>query len=131
MQATMAQLFGNNIIAVDTTHGMNQYNYDLTTLMVVDEFSNGFPVAYMFPNRKNTCIFQHFFRSIKEKVGNITAKTFMSDMDDTFYNAWVSVMGGATYTLYCSWHVDRAWQKNRSIYLFDRDRTYNTWWKLK
>ncbi|XP_045462465.1 uncharacterized protein LOC123672400 [Harmonia axyridis] len=40
----------------------------------------------------------------------------MSDMAECFFNGWLEVMGegNASYPqhLFCSWHVDRAWQSN-------------------
>lgn len=36
----------------------------------------------------------------------------MSDDCDAYYNAWRQVMGESAKRLLCSWHVDRAWQRN-------------------
>lgn len=41
----------------------------------------------------------------------------MSDLATAYFNAWMLVMGGGndggvTQHLFCSWHVDRAWQSN-------------------
>jgi hypothetical protein len=33
-------MFGNNILVVDGTHGLKGYDFELTTLMVIDEFWN-------------------------------------------------------------------------------------------
>nr|CAI5858871.1 unnamed protein product [Callosobruchus analis] len=49
---------------------------------------------------------------IKEKVGEIKAKVFMSDIAPAFYNAWCITMGPVQYRLLCAWHVDRCWQIN-------------------
>lgn len=108
----MLTTFGQNIIAIDSTHGLNQYDFELTTIMVVDDYGEGFAVAYMFTNRKDTFVNNIFFDVIKSKVGILKTKTFMSDMSEVFYNAWNCVMGRAEHQLYCSWHVDRAWQTN-------------------
>jgi len=37
-------------VALDSTHGTNAYDYQLTTLMVVDEHGEGFPAAFCFSN---------------------------------------------------------------------------------
>ncbi|KAJ8938919.1 hypothetical protein NQ314_011295 [Rhamnusium bicolor] len=42
-QQHMLVKYGNNIIAVDGTYGLNNYDFKLTTLMVVDNFNEGFP----------------------------------------------------------------------------------------
>lgn len=36
----------------------------------------------------------------------------MSDLAETYYNAWVEVMGAFPCRLFCSWHIDNTWQKN-------------------
>lgn len=110
-QQVMLKKFGQNIIAIDSTHGINNYDFELTTLVVVDEFREGFPVACMFSNRKDTMIMEIFFDALKTKVGVVQCKVFMTDITTIFYNAWAKVMG-PTIHLFCSWHVDQAWQKN-------------------
>jgi len=45
----MLQRFGtysNSKICIDSTHCTNKYGLHLTTIVVVDEFGNGFPCAY-------------------------------------------------------------------------------------
>lgn len=111
-QKHMLISFGSNVIATDSTHGLNGYDFELTTVMVVDEFGEGFPIAFMFTNRKDTFVHTFFFKRIKEEVGGIETKTFMSDITSVFYSAWISTMGHAKHQLYCSWHIDRAWQSN-------------------
>ncbi|KAH1021695.1 hypothetical protein HUJ04_011178 [Dendroctonus ponderosae] len=86
--------FGNNIVAIDGTHGI--------------------PVAFMFSNRKDIYIYELFFRVIRLNLGLISSKIFMTDIVSTFYNAWCSAMSPVNQQLFCSWHIDRAWQQNLS-----------------
>lgn len=66
VQRSLLQQFGSNIIAIDSTHGLNNYDFELTTLMIVDEFNEGFPVAFMFSNKKDTFInYIYIFQYIK------------------------------------------------------------------
>ena len=58
-----------SIITVDGTHGLNAYDFEMTTLMVINKFHHGFPVATMFSNRKDTIIQTIFFTYIKDTVG--------------------------------------------------------------
>lgn len=111
-QSEMLKKFGGNIVCVDSTHGLNSYDFEMTTVLVIDEFYEGFPVATMFSNRKDTHIHEIFFGKIKERTGQIEANVFMTDITNIFYSAWVSTMGAVPHQLYCSWHVDRAWQQN-------------------
>ena len=46
IQRRMLQRFGSDRICVDSTHGMTGYDFELTTLLVVDEYDEGFPVAF-------------------------------------------------------------------------------------
>ncbi|GFR32135.1 c2H2-type domain-containing protein [Trichonephila clavata] len=48
-QEKLLELYGKNCIMIDSTHGTNQYNFQLTTLMVHDE------------NHEGLCPLQHFF----------------------------------------------------------------------
>jgi hypothetical protein len=85
-QKLMLNDFGNNIICVDTTHGTNAYDFNLTTLLIVDEFGAGCPVAYLFSNRIDAGALKLFFLSIKNKVGDVKANVFMSDDAPALYN---------------------------------------------
>ncbi|KAJ8932511.1 hypothetical protein NQ314_014603 [Rhamnusium bicolor] len=111
-QKVMLEEFGSNIIAIDGTHGLNGYDFELTTVMVIDEYKQGFPVVLCFATKKDTLIYSILFEKIKLIVGRIVPNTFMSDLAETFYNAWFQVMGPVENQLFYSWHVDRAWQSN-------------------
>lgn len=56
-------------ITIDSTHGLNGYDFEMTTIMVLDEFHHGFPVAEMFSNRNDTTVQSIFFRAVREAVG--------------------------------------------------------------
>lgn len=110
-QLEMIQKFGYEKICVDSTHGTTEYDLLLTTLVVVDEYGNGFPCCFCFTKKKDTKTWITFFTKVKERTGNINTKVFMSDDDPAFYNAWCNVMGNAEHKLLCSWHVDHSWRK--------------------
>ncbi|CAH1236533.1 unnamed protein product [Diabrotica balteata] len=113
VQENIVQKFGNSVIAIDSTHGLNMYDFELTTLMVMDEFGEGFPAACMFSNRIDTVVHEIFFEHIRERCGVLNPKVFMSDITNVYYNAWYNVMGGEVPNrLFCSWHIDRAWRTN-------------------
>ncbi|KAJ8929042.1 hypothetical protein NQ314_018311 [Rhamnusium bicolor] len=110
-QEYMLKTFGKNTVCVDSTHGLNGYDFELTTVMIIDEFGEGFPGACMFTNRKDT-LHEFFFEQIQLKTGIIFTNTFMSDITSVFYNAWEKVMAPAKNQLFCSWHIDHAWRAN-------------------
>lgn len=109
-QKIVLQNYGSNIIAIDSVHDLKPYYFYLTTLIVLDSHNEGFPAACMFSNRQDTYIFEIFFSMIKKEVGVISCYTFMSDITDMFYNAWVKIMDIPTNRLFSSWHVDHTWQ---------------------
>ena len=106
--------FGMNSVAcLDSTHGTNQYGFNLVTLMVVDDFGEGNPVAFMLSTKEDVSALSAFFTAIKARLPtdcSYTASHIMTDDAGQYYNAWVSVFGPVEKKL-CVWHVDRAWRK--------------------
>jgi len=108
-------------IALDSTHGTNEYNFQLTTLLVIDDHGEGFPAAFCYSNTVTETSMSAFLSVCKE-----TADTDLSDVilmtDDTevYANAWTCVMGRPAQRLLCTWHVDRAWRRNLSRVKGDR-----------
>lgn len=51
-QQEMLLKFGSKAICIDSTHNTNEYELHLTTIVVIDEFGNGFPAAYYFSKKK-------------------------------------------------------------------------------
>ena len=62
----------------------------------------------MYSTNEDTISYVKFFNAVKDRVGIIRAKCFMSDMAHAMFVAWNQVMPSVTYRLYCSWHVGRA-----------------------
>lgn len=111
-QASMMLQFGTDKICIDGTHGTNEYNIQLYTIVAIDEFGNGCPVSYCLSNRADVTIFQIYFDCIRKAIGKIDADTFMSDDAPAFYNAWKIVMGEVPHRIICTWHVDKNWREN-------------------
>lgn len=111
-QGEMLKKFGNGgIVCMDATHGTNPYDFKLVSILVVDDFGEGFPVAYLFTNREDYVVLKYFVVAVKKAVGTIKAASFMSDDAEQYFAAWSSVMESVnTKKLLCMWHVDRAWR---------------------
>lgn len=92
-QTEILKDFGSDIICVDGTHGTNCYDFELHTVLVVDELREGFPCAFLISNRSDQEVFSLFFSEIQKQVGLIKCNTFMSDMADAYFNAWIQIMG--------------------------------------
>ncbi|GFU11775.1 uncharacterized protein TNCV_4969661 [Trichonephila clavipes] len=100
-------------ICIDGTHGTNGYDFELITLLILDDMRQGFPCSFFISNRTDHFVLEIFFAKIKEKVGEICPTFFISDMAESFFNAWCNTFQSKPkHRLSCTWHVDRAWRKN-------------------
>ena len=109
----MAEFGNNRIVCLDSTHGTNQYDFNLVTVLVVDDFGEGNPVGFLVCNRENELALTLFFQAIKTHLPSgmeYSASHVMTDNAAQYYNAWVAVFG-TSVKLLCTWHVDRAWRK--------------------
>ncbi|GFT02808.1 uncharacterized protein TNCV_466331 [Trichonephila clavipes] len=98
-QLELLEIYGKNIIMMDSTHGTNQYGYLLATVMVCDDNQEGLPVAICYSNRVCSIIFEPFFQEIRNRLTHLQPKVFMSDDDPAFWNAWQRVFGDVKYNL--------------------------------
>ena len=65
---------------MDSTHETNGYDFTLITLMIIDEYGEGFPVAWCISNREDQPLLLQFYGAIKNRVGPLSPKWFMSDL---------------------------------------------------
>ncbi|GFT59269.1 uncharacterized protein TNCV_3892121 [Trichonephila clavipes] len=112
-QLELLEIYGKNIIMMDSTHDTNQYGYLLTTVMVCDDNHEGLPVAICYSNRVCSNILEPCFEEIRNRLTHLQPKVFMSD-NPAFWNTWKRVFGDVKYNLLCSWHVSRSWNRNLS-----------------
>lgn len=92
-QAEILKKYGHDIICIDGTHGTNNYDFELHTLMVVDELREGFPCSFFISNRSDQRILNIFFMEVRNKIGPISCRIFMSDMAEGYFNSWLHIMG--------------------------------------
>lgn len=120
LQHDLLLLYGNNIVCMDATHGTNMYDFYLITVLVVDSHGEGLPVAWLISNHEDTTHITVFLQALKDGVGQVHPKVFMSDDADQYFNSWCSVFGrDGVKKLLCAWHVDRAWRKNLNMHVKD------------
>ena len=113
LQADIMKRLGNGrVICVDGTHGTNGYDFTLITVIVIDEYGEGFPVAWCISNREDQFLLINFFNALRQRVGDICPAWFMSDLAEQFYTAWVASFNNKPHKLVCIWHLDRAWREN-------------------
>jgi hypothetical protein len=114
-QGEIFKKFGNNIVCMDSTHGTNAYNFLLSTILIIDDKSEGFPVCFIISNKQDHITLHFALTKIKEQGFDTEVKVFMSDIDNSFYNAWCKTFKTPEYRLWCTWHVDQAWRKNLKL----------------
>lgn len=117
-QRDVMKSFAGKVICIDATHSTNSYDFLLITVLVLDEFGEGVPVAWAISDKEDEKSPTVFFNSLK-KIGPISPPTyFMSDDAHQYWNAWKSVFGeNASKKLLCRWHVDRAWRKSLQMHI--------------
>ena len=109
----MMTKFGNGrVVCIDGTHGTNGYDFTLITVVVIDEYGEGFPVAWCISNREDQLLLITFFTALQKRVGDVSPAWLMSDLAEQFYTAWVASFGNTPHKLVCTWHLDRAWRQN-------------------
>ena len=116
----LKQFASNRVVCIDATHGTNAYDFELITVLVVDEYGEGFPVAWCISNRQDHLLLANFFTHLKANVGEITPAWLMTDDAEQFYTSWISVFGVGPRKLLCSWHAERAWRTKLSL-ICDRE----------
>ena len=113
-QRDMLAKHGHKGVCMDATYyNVNDYDFHLITLIVLDDYQEGIPVAWAISNREDRVVLKYILESIKLKCGSFTSSSwFMSDMAPQYFNAWKEVFDTSnTKYLWCAWHIDRAWRK--------------------
>ena len=106
-QQEMFTKYARKLVCVDATHGTNSYGFQLIKVLVIDDYDEGIPVAWLISNKVSADVPRVFFKSIRERCGDVTTEVFMSDDTDAYHNAWVCSFSRPDKKLLCSWHVDR------------------------
>ena len=60
---------------------------NLVTVVIIDEYGKGIPVAWMISNREDAIMLSKFFTAIKSIVGDISPKWLDAD------NCWKATFG--------------------------------------
>ena len=56
----------------------------LLTVLVIDEYGEGIPVAWLLPNKENTVLME-FLKEVRRTSGYLAPKWFMSDDANQFF----------------------------------------------
>ena len=111
-QIELLKLYGETCIMIDSTHGTNQYDFQLTTVLVNDENHEGIPVAVLFSSRVACENFEPFFQAIKDKIPEFKTNLLLTDDTNSFCNAWQNIFQDDSKHILCAWHVLKNWNNN-------------------
>lgn len=118
-QADQLQRYGDQVVCVDGTYGSCQYDFHLHTLLVLDSNYEGIPVGFLISNRDDDVVIDIFIQCIRDRVGIVIPKCFMSDLQTTYYESWVKHMGEPLLYLYCASQVVETWRKTMKMTIVD------------
>ena len=131
-QCDMLKSFGSNAVCIDSTHGTNAYDFNLTSILVIDDYGEGLPVGWMISNREDKHMLVQFFTALKQRGGYIKPQWFMTDDAEQYYNAWKEVFEeGSTRKVLCAWHVDRAWRRALHQHINEREKQVQIYHQLR
>ena len=68
----MCKFAPNHVVCVDSTHGITGYDFKLLSMVVIDEFGEGIPVAWLLTTREDFTTVEFFFKVLKLRVGDIS-----------------------------------------------------------
>lgn len=122
---------GNKVICMDATHGTNQYDFLLVSILVVDEYGEGLPVAWLISNREDQLVLAPFIASIETRTGPIKTQVFMTDDCNNFYNSWISCFPKPDKKLLCAWHIDKNWRRGLREHVKSQDDIIEVYAALK
>ena len=110
---------------------IDHLNSQLITVLVMDDFNEGIPVAWMITNNEWTDSLRVFFQSLRERCGYVITQFSMSDDADSYHNTWCSAFSRPDRKLLCSWHVNRSWRRKLNEYFKDKEQQADVYAPLK
>jgi hypothetical protein len=93
----------------------SKYKYPLATLMLIDEFNHGIPVAHAIIETETVDSLTKFLRTVKATVAFPKDVVFIIDKSTIEQSALASVFEGATILL-CHFHVMQAMRRYASVF---------------
>lgn len=121
-QLDMYEKFAPMILCMDSTHKTNIYSFKLITLLVIDEFRHGYPVAFCISNKENEQAISLFLNAVKRKSPQTKVNILMTDDDIAGWNAAKSVFGPDLQHYLCIWHIHKNWRLKIQQYIKDREQ---------
>eukprot|EP00794_Sanderia_malayensis_P011705 gene11705-12923_t len=134
---------GGKVICMDATHGTNQYDFLLISILVVDDYGEGLPppndsqpVMLGMVNERSvkSCLGKRRGApgaQVHARTGPINTQVFMSDDCNNFYNSWISCFPKPAKKLLCAWHIDKNWRRGLREHIKTQDDIAEVYAALK
>jgi len=91
----------------------NTFKFKLTTLVVVDDDGEGFPVAFCISSKADALAMEVFLEHVRTAVGkSVLGAILITDCEPACVDAWRTVMGPPDRHFLCAWDIDMNWRKN-------------------
>ena len=114
------------------SYKLNDYEFNLITLMILDDYQEGVPVLWALSSREDKVALLVVFEALKAKCGDLRASWFMSDMAMQFFVSWKTVFNAETTKyLWCNWHVDHAWKEGLKRHVPEKSKQVHLYHLLK
>ena len=130
-QKDMFVNYATKLVCVDATHGTNAYDFQLITVLVIDDYDAGIPAVWLISNKESSGVLSVFFASIRGRCDDVKTEIFMSDDADGYHNSWISAFSRPTKNLLCSWHVDQSWRRKINENIKDKEQQAEVYAALK
>ncbi|CAB0008236.1 unnamed protein product [Nesidiocoris tenuis] len=112
MQVEFMKTYGHQVVGLDRIHGRSKSDYELVSVLVIDELLQCLPCAFLLSNRIDDVVIQIFVSTLSRYIGGVLKPDlFTSDVADVFHSCWSSVMGRPTRQFFNPWHVEKDWSK--------------------
>lgn len=67
---------------MDATHSTTKYDFLLITIMVIDDYGEGVPVAWAISYSEDTTLLVEYLKAVRTNTMDILTEIFMSDCAD-------------------------------------------------
>ena len=64
-----AQKPAKNLVCIDSTHCTTAYDFKLITIMIIDSYGEGIPVAWLISNKDDYLVLLSFLMRLKKELG--------------------------------------------------------------
>lgn len=106
-QKLLLQKYGLGTVILEHTQSGKIH---LSSLLILDECSEGFPIAFMFTDKFDVNTISLFLEKVKCSVRQIKPSVFISGTNNLCYSAWIKVIGVPKTRLFITSHVLAEWK---------------------